>query len=545
MDSRNVQYMDSTRIINKYEVTPLIESGDILDNYYRETLKNFEPDTPTLASDEKRKNTDSISKLNVRQFGRRAPKEAFAPDLFLGDTTKDNRSIHNGPMMGDYQKQIWHRKDNFKKSFKNDADNSIPSEGISEGKMLKNKISTYKGFKERYKNFEESSDNWITGYNMKAAKVSKVENSEFDNTTVNLNDVADLKSRRDYVTMLSNQALPKGWESTPDHKLKIARYSKNLKSKNLNDVDLRKNRDKQSADIKIAEKADMENQLVSQLSTTIENFKNIKKESLNVGVSSLKDSKISQFRNINKSKEYLKNKELENTELTDKKSSFTEELTKAYKPNNLKVDVRKIISDFSGDRQNYTEGKNLSGKENFNTKSRDNKELLTDILRKSIASNNTNYLDKGNNKVLSNNTSADINNVMQQSKFLYTNSDINKDVLNKAKEDFEVFNYKTRQPELFSTYENDKSSIERVLQATDKEKLLEQRNLGPQQSEIQKAENFEIDTDFSKSGEVNMAAGTVGNMGSKYMFKDKQYESSISESNNINDRSVSIKRSIY
>ena len=152
MNSRNVQYIDSKRIANKYELTPLIESGDVLDNFYRDTLKNFKPDNPTLASDEKRKNTDSISKLNVRQFGRRAPKEAYAPDLFLGDTSKDNRSIHNGPMMGDYQKQIWHRKDNFKKSFKNDADNSIPSEGISEGKMMKNKISTYKGFKESLKN---------------------------------------------------------------------------------------------------------------------------------------------------------------------------------------------------------------------------------------------------------------------------------------------------------------------------------------------------------------------------------------------------------
>ena len=42
-----------------------------------------------------------------------------------------------------------------------------------------------------------------------------------------------------------------------------------------------------------------------------------------------------------------------------------------------------------------------------------------------------------------------------------------------------------------------------------------------------------------------MAAGTVGNMGSKYMFKDKEYEDSISESVNINDKSISIKRSIY
>lgn len=545
MTYRNVQYIDSKRIANKYELTPLIESGDILDNFYRNTLKNFEPDKPTLASDEKRKNTDSISKLNVRQFGRRAPKEAYAPDLFLGDTSKDNRSIHNGPIMGDYQKQIWHRKDNFKKSFKNDADNSIPSEGISEGKMMKNKISTYKGFKERYKNFDESTDSWVTGFNMKPSHVSKVENSEFDNTIADLNDVADLKSRRDYVTTLSNQALPKGWESTPDHKIKIARYTKNLKSKNLNDVNFTKNRCNQLTDTKVIDRSDMENNLVNQLSTTIEGFKNNKKETFKVGVSKFKSSKISQFRNVNRSKEYLKNKELENTEMSDKKSSFVEEVSKKYSTNTNLLDVRKIISDFSGDRENYKDGKNLSGKENFNTKSQNQKELLTDILRKSITSNNTNYLDKGNNKILSNNTTRDTSDDVQQSKFIYTNSEINTNILNKPKEDFEVFNYKTKQPELFSTYKIDVTGVEKTLSATDKEKLLEQRTLGNQQSEIQKAEDFENDTDFSKSGEVSMAAGTVGNMGSKYMFKDKEYEDSISESVNINDKSISIKRSIY
>ena len=41
-----------------------------------------------------------------------------------------------------------------------------------------------------------------------------------------------------------------------------------------------------------------------------------------------------------------------------------------------------------------------------------------------------------------------------------------------------------------------------------------------------------------------MAAGTVGNMGNKYMFNKKEYEGSILENDNINDKSVSIKRSL-
>ena len=53
--TNNIQYIDKARIFDKYELTPIIESSEILDDFYRSTLKNFEPDTPTFAHEEKRK----------------------------------------------------------------------------------------------------------------------------------------------------------------------------------------------------------------------------------------------------------------------------------------------------------------------------------------------------------------------------------------------------------------------------------------------------------------------------------------------------------
>jgi hypothetical protein len=264
--TKNIQYIDKNRIFNKYELTPIIESSDILDNFYRDTLKNFEPDAPTFAYEEKRKNTDSVSKIKLREFGRRAPNEPFVADLFLGDTTPDPRSISYEPNMGKYQKQIWHRKDNYKKSFKNDADYSVHEAGIPEGQMNANKKETYKGLKSRYKNFEESTDSWAPSFIVDNNKKSKVNNSELDAEPIDLQDVENIKYRRDYVTDLSLKSLPIGWDSVPDHKIKIANYTKLLKSKSLNDIDVTKNRNKQTADGKMTETSDVENNLASQLS---------------------------------------------------------------------------------------------------------------------------------------------------------------------------------------------------------------------------------------------------------------------------------------
>jgi hypothetical protein len=530
--TNNVQYIDKTRIFNKYELTPIIESSDILDDFYRDTLKNFEPDTPTFAHEEKRKNTDSVSKIKLREFGRRAPLEPFVADLFLGDTTPDPRSISYEPNMGNYQKQMWHRKDNFKKSFKNDADYSIHEAGISEGQMDANKKATYKGLKNRYKNFEESTDAWAPSFIADGNKKSKVNNTELDDEPIDLQDVENIKYRRDHVTDLSLKSLPIGWDSVPDHKIKIANYTKLLKSKNLNDIDVTKNRNKQTADGKMTETSDVENNLASQLSLITSNFINKKKDNFISGKDTkFKNSSETQVRSINDTKEYFKNKELENMEFTQKKQALNEAFTTLYKTNDIKSDIRKNVSEFFINEKELAKGNN---KEQNNYTTKDKKDLITDILHKSLMSNNSSFLNKGNNKSTYINKSRDISNDANQSKFILTSNIINNDQLNKTK-NYEVINYKLAiNQDTFDNYSNVKSGIDSTIYIIDNEKELEQRNIGPQNNDPLSSENFITDTEFFSSGINNMAAGTVGVMGNKYMFNKKEYEKSILDTS-IND----------
>jgi hypothetical protein len=539
--TNNIQYIDKTRIFNKYELTPILETSDILDDYYRETLKNFKPDTPTFAHEEKRKNTHAVSKINVREFGRRAPLEPFAPDLFLGDTTKDPRSISNEPNMGNYQKQIWHRKDDYKKSFKNDSNYSIPSEGIPEGQMEANKKATYKGFKTRYKNFEESSDAWAPGFVVDHNKKSKVNNSELDDIPIDLHDNENLKYKRDYVSELSLKSLPIGWDSVPDHKIKIANYTILLKSKNLNDIDVIKNKNKQIADGKMTDTSDVENKLATQLSLITENFINKKKDNFIPGSETkFKKSSETQIRSINDGKEYFKNKELENIELTQKSTKINEAFTTLYKINDIKSDIRKNVSEFFINDQNLKKGNN---KENINYTIQDKKKIITDILHKSIKTNNESFLNKGNNKNVSNNKIRNTSNDKNQSKFAITNNIISKDQLNKTK-NYEIMNYKLAvNKDTFDKYNNMKSGTDSTIYIIDNEKELEQRNIGPQNNDPLSSDDFITDTEFANSGTVNMLAGSVGVMGSKYLFNKKEYETSILDTS-INDSSTFNKRGI-
>ena len=539
--TNNIQYIDKTRIFNKYELTPIIESSDILDDFYRSTLKNFEPDTPTFAHEEKRKNTDSVSKIKLREFGRRAPNEPFVADLFLGDTTPDPRSISYEPNMGDYQKQMWHRKDNFKKSFKNDADYSVHEAGIPEGQMDANKKATYKGLKSRYKNFDESTDAWAPSFVADGNKKSKVNNSELDDIPIDLHDTENIKYRRDHVTDLSLKSLPIGWDSVPDHKIKIANYTKLLKSKNLNDIDVTKNRNKQTADGKMIENSDVENNLASQLSLITSNFINKKKDNFTSG----KDTKFqksyeTQIRSINDAKEYFKNKELDNMEFTQKTQALNEAFTTLYKINDIKSDIRKNVSEFFINEKELAKGNN---KEQYNYSIKDKKDIITDILHKSLMSNNSSFLNKGNNKSSYINKSRDISDDANQSKFILTSSIVNKDHLNKTK-NYEVINYKLAiNRDTFDNYNNMKTGIDSTICDIDNEKQLEQRQLGPQHNESLTSENFITDSEFSNSGINNMAAGTVGVMGNKYMFNKKEYESSILDTS-INDSTTYNKRTL-
>lgn len=539
--TKNIQYIDKERIFNKYELTPIIESADILDDYHRNVLKNFEPDAPTFAYEEKRKNTGSVEKINVRMYGRMAPAEPFVSDLFLGDTTPDPRSISYQPDMSKYTSQIWHRKNDYKKSFKNDADYSVHESGIPEGQMDANKKASYGAFKQRYKNFEESTDAWAPSVVVNNSKQSKVQNHELDGLLIDMQDNEDLKYKRDYVNELSLKSLPLGWDSVPDHKVKIANYTILLKSKNLNGIDIIKNKNKQETDGKMPETPDVENKLASQLTLISNNFISKKKDNFIAGADTkFNNSSETQVRSINDAKEYFKNQDLNNIEMTQKTQKISDAFTTNYSSNsNIPTDIRKNVSEFVTNK-NINKGNN---KEISNFSNKAKQDIVTEALRNSLLSNNNTFLNKGNNKSLYNHNLRNTSNDAKNSQFIMANSEINKDFLNKAG-NFEVFNYKSSiNKNDFDNFSNMKTGIDSTINILDNEKELIQRNLGNQNMDSLTTDSFTTDTDFNISNANFAATGSVGVMGSKYQTRQKEYETSI-YTNSAND-STSFNKSKY
>lgn len=529
----NYKYIDDNKLIKKYEITPIIDISNNLDEHFRNTLKDFSPEPATFEFEKKRTNTDSVGKLNTHYYGRRNDTEPFQSDLFLGFTDKDPRSIHQDPLMGNYQKQIWHRKDNHKYSFKDDSDNSIPTAGISESKMQKNKKITYQGFKERYKNFEESNDAWTNSFNQIDIKNSKVLHHELDGTVANLSDVDDIKKRRDYVATLSLNSLPVGWLPVPDHKVKIAQYSKLLKSKNLNDIDIVKNKNQQLKDNKVIDNSDKELQLMNQLLILNKNIENKKKEGFENDKydSKFKISKELHQRTINKSPEHMKNNELLTTDLTDKRLTINEELTKLFKINDNKYDIRNLIADFTLDKKMLEKGNN---KEMANYTQKDKKDLFLDLLYQSLLSQKNNILEKGNNKEVSNITGKSTKDDALQSKFIYDNVLLNKNQLNQHNNIYEVYKYSNKLPEYNNNinYDNTKNTKEIQLHSYDNEKNSQHRKPNNQSNDTLNPEIFENDTEFKSSGEKDRKTGNIGH---KYMFNNKEYETDMNDDDNIND----------
>lgn len=533
----NIIDISNKKFKNKYDITKIDESPDLLDNYYRKTLSNFQPDIPKFEYELTRRNTDSIGKLNSRYGGRRNNTEPFKDDLFLGFTDKDPRSIHINPMMGKYTEQMWRRKDDYKQSFKDDSDNSIPSEGISESKMLKNKKKTYEGFKTRYKNFEESTDAWTPGFKFMRSDKSGLEKQETDNEVDDLSKVELLNKRRDYENILSLNALPEGWNSTPDHKIKIAKYSQLLKSKNLNDIDINKNKNNQIKDNK-QNNLDIEQKLLSQLIILQENLIN-KKLTENETNNNIKyqESKDNYKYKINKSKEYMKNNELSNTILDNKKGKLEELLVNNYKINNLIKVINEILtkSELSGNKNYLEKGNN---KEVSNKKNLDKNKIISEILFKNEFTNNQNYLNKGNNKE-NVNLSSNLNLLKnEQSKFLYTNNVINNNIINKYRDGTQIYNYSNIIPKDFKMNINGINGFENNKLGNynhESYNILTKPNM--QLPKIKQVTDYITDAEFKDSGFKTRYSGL---MGTKYQFKEKEFEQN--EYDTINDFSTSLRK---
>jgi hypothetical protein len=217
--------------MRKIEQTDFYEDPEQVNNHMRSLLTDLRPDKPFLAAHEKRDGNDrgggfgSVEKLSLRHSGSRAGADPWLPDGTFLDHEFAERDPRGHALEPDMRK---HRDQQFARAslikLYDDSDYSVPESGINPAQMVANIKSGMYKFKERYQNFETSMDGWHTSkLAPKVNEKSMVGLVTMDGTITDLTD-ASVRNRNDATARLSADPKITQRHSTPDHRVKIARY---------------------------------------------------------------------------------------------------------------------------------------------------------------------------------------------------------------------------------------------------------------------------------------------------------------------------------
>ena len=154
MKFRTTNYINPNKIFNKYEVTELLEDEDMMDTVFRNILKDRTPDKPSLESDFPRKYSEANGVID-RRYGRATDNDMYMPDLFLGDLSKDPRSIMSGTDLNGMREFMEHRKDAYKVNMLNDDDKRINTKTMTHAEVRRAKDAVFHRVKNNYTNFSE------------------------------------------------------------------------------------------------------------------------------------------------------------------------------------------------------------------------------------------------------------------------------------------------------------------------------------------------------------------------------------------------------
>jgi hypothetical protein len=236
--------------LRKITATNLQEDPDQIDKHIRSLLVDYRPDPTFLASDEARDPNDigggthSAERINLRMGGARVLDDPYLPDGSFLDhifAERDSRGAINEPDMRQHVNQQMARTSFI--NMRSDSDYSVPSEGINPVKMVKNIKGLIYPFKAYFKNFSESLFGWHNGGTNKAGlKQGNLKNSYLlDGARIDLADTTNT-NRSDAVTKLSNDPTLSFRESTPDHRVQVARYGNVRASQDIDNSNYYKNR---------------------------------------------------------------------------------------------------------------------------------------------------------------------------------------------------------------------------------------------------------------------------------------------------------------
>jgi hypothetical protein len=224
----------------KYEKTAISEDPAEMYNYFRETLKDYEPDHGNmLASDEARRNTYARDRLNLRSGGARVTTEPYANEDF--DTQfhdEDPRGWSSEQPWDEYRRVMRAQMERI--DYKDDGDYSVTGGGIHPNSLYKNIRGAQNWVKARLKIFSTSKDNFHNGGigKYKWHDKSSVEKVDFEETSVNIDQRYDSFDERTNKTSLLSNIVNLGSKAlrvntTTDQEVTVSAYGKLMRHMGL------------------------------------------------------------------------------------------------------------------------------------------------------------------------------------------------------------------------------------------------------------------------------------------------------------------------
>jgi len=359
----NVNILGKNRLQNKYEVTPLLEDDNYLDEYFRSVLKDNTPVKSSREDEMRRINTEANGVID-RRYGRESRISGmYKPDLFLGDMTKDPRSLSDSVNLDGFRKFMEHRSDALKSTLLNDNDLSISSKTMTWKEDKQNKDKVFKRVKDRYTNFEDGMVNLRSGKNLTKEELTR--------------------NKKSMATMVRHD------ERKVDNDRYVDSVHGNSKSKEFNNVS---NEMKTLSDYSIGEKSynkSKENKAKKQQGESSKTISSVK------NMSSMSNKLLGKTETENDSQMLKKNKALTVMNLIDKKSESLD----SYKLDGKKVrESIKVTSDVMRNKKNQKENMQnaFSKDDNFTSELKSHKE-------------NTSYISKlVSNRINRNHTMIDV-----------------------------------------------------------------------------------------------------------------------------------------
>jgi hypothetical protein len=242
----------TNKYMQKQEITCIIEDPNLLRNHQLQSLRDRRPEKPLYNSDQirgglnedgsrRRTAGETMGILNLRYGGRRCNTEPYLPDgtfldhQFVGGAEIEPRSISYQPNFRKVAEQ-WRARGRQHK-FYSDKSTTIHEKGWNPTQLSKDLAHFRNLLKGRLKVFETAR---VGRHNGSGVMRDLTRNNQLDLSVMDSElpqlEGATLRTRKDFLHTAA-MSLPIGWNTTVDHRFRIAHYGPQSNKSAIQDKD--------------------------------------------------------------------------------------------------------------------------------------------------------------------------------------------------------------------------------------------------------------------------------------------------------------------